>query len=118
MSNNSPNPSLDSEKSRSPWFKKLTQSELDRLELWRVFTLQQGEILPPQLAADYLRMTPEGLRKAASRGWIRYIRLGRDRFYGKKSLENYKFTKSKKFPENQRIVKHDDAEFKLPTNET
>jgi len=102
----------------SPWFRKLTQSQLDRLELWRVFSLHQGEILPPQLAADFLRMTPEGLRKAAARGWIQYIRIGKNRFYGKKSLETYKFTKSRKFPENQRIERHESAEFKLPPSDT
>ncbi len=102
----------------SPWFRKLTQSQLDRLELWRVFSLYQGEILPPQLAADYLRMTSEGLRKAAARGWIQFIRIGQNRFYGKKSLEVYKFTKSRKFPENQRIQQHENAEFKLGDSQT
>lgn len=118
MSNRPKNPVSASEKPPSVWFKKLTQSQLDRLELWRVFSLHQGEILPPQLAADYLRMTAEGLRKAAARGWLQYIRIGRNRFYGKKSLETYKFTKSKKFPENQRIVWHVNAEFKLPKDHT
>ncbi len=98
-----------------PWrARELTKKELNRLELWRVFSLKENGILPPQLAADYLRMTLEGLRKAAARGWIPYIRVGRIRYYGKKSLENYKFTKSKKFPENQRIHRHENPEFTLP----
>jgi len=82
----------------SKWFRKLSQTEINRLELWRVFALDQGEIFPPALAADFLRMTPEGVRSAANRGWIRYIKLGKDRFYGKKSLENYKYSKSRKLP--------------------
>lgn len=81
--------------------KKLSQSQLDRLELWRVFSIRQDGCLPPQLAADFLRMSSEGVRKAAVRGWISYIKIGRNRYYGKKDLENYKFTISRKFPENQ-----------------
>ena len=79
----------------------LTQRELIRLDNWRRFTDQQGGVYPARLAADALRMTTQGVWKAAQRGWIAFVRDGRSLYYGKKDVENYRWSISRKFKDSR-----------------
>jgi hypothetical protein len=90
--------------------RKSSAKQLERLELWRVFNLRQGGVLPASLACDYLRISQSGLSKASLRGWICFVRIGRLRYYGKKDLENYRYSVSRKFPENFPVASNRSAE--------
>jgi len=53
--------------------------------------------VPSWLAAEYLRMTPQGVFQAAQRGWIAFFQHGRNRLYSRKDLVKYRWTVSRKY---------------------
>ena len=55
--------------------------------------------LPSWLAAEYLKMSPQGLFQASERGWIGYFQHGRNRLYSYKDVIRYRW-QSKKFKDN------------------
>lgn len=81
--------------------KPLTEKQLIRIDNWRRFQWKQGGIYTPQIAADVLRMTRQGVWKAAQRGWIAFVRDGRQLYYGKKDVENYRWSISRKFKDSR-----------------
>jgi hypothetical protein len=95
--------------------RKSSAKQLERLELWRVFNLRQGGVLPAALACDFLRVSQSALTKAACRGWLSYVRIGRLRYYGKKDLENYRYSVSRKFPELDHQPSNKNAEVTFKT---
>lgn len=56
--------------------------------------------VPAWLAAQYLRLTPQGLTAAADRGWIAYFQHGRNRMYSLRDVERYRWH-SHKFRDNR-----------------
>jgi hypothetical protein len=55
--------------------------------------------VPGWLAAEYLKMTPQGLYQASERGWIAYFQHGRNRIYSWKDIVSYRH-QSRKFKDN------------------
>ena len=55
--------------------------------------------VPAWLAAEYLKMSPQGLYQAAERGWIAYFQHGRNRIYSWKDVVTYRHH-SRKFKDN------------------
>jgi len=63
------------------------------------FIEKHGSAVPSWLAADYLKMSPQGLFQAAERGWIGYFQHGRNRLYSYRDVIRYRW-QSKKFKDN------------------
>lgn len=64
-----------------------------------MFCEKHLKAVPGWLAADYLKMSPQGVYQAAERGWIAYFQHGRNRIYSWKDIVQYRHT-SKKFKDN------------------
>ena len=64
------------------------------------FCQVHGFAVPSSVAADYLRMSPQGLYQAAERGWIAYFQHGRNRWYSYRDVVRYRW-QSKKFKDNR-----------------
>jgi hypothetical protein len=69
------------------------------MQAFEMFCEKHLKAVPGWLAADYLRMTPQGVYQAAERGWIAYFQHGRNRIYSWKDIVQYRHT-SKKFKDN------------------
>ena len=65
------------------------------------FTERHQGAVPSWLAAEYLRMTPQGVFQAAERGWIAYFQHGRNRLYSRADLVKYRWTVSRKYRDNR-----------------
>lgn len=91
----------------------LTERQLIRLHNWRLFSEMHGGIYTARIAADALRMTTQGVWKAAQRGWIAFTRDGRQLFYSKKDVENYRWTISRKFKDSRPLPASAPKEFML-----
>ena len=61
--------------------------------------------VPGWLAAEYLKMSPQGLYQASERGWIAYFQHGRNRIYSWKDIVNYRHH-SRKFKDNTQGKPH------------
>lgn len=68
--------------------------------------------VPGWLAAEYLKMTPQGLYQAAERGWIAYFQHGRNRIYSWKDVVSYRY-QSRKFKDNTHGRPHQPGEGKF-----
>lgn len=68
--------------------------------------------VPGWLAADYLKMTPQGLYQAAERGWIAYFQHGRNRIYSWKDVVRYRHH-SRKFKDNTHGRPHEPGQAKF-----
>ena len=97
--------------------RKLSTKQLLELERWHNFLDRQGGCYPSRLAANRLRMTTEGVRKAAARGWILYVQVGNLRFYGKKDVENYRQMVSRKFKFNRPQTDGKPRQFRLDSDD-
>jgi len=51
-------------------------------------------------------MTVQGVHAAADRGWIKYFMVGRERFYSRRDVCNYRWTGSRKFKDNRPLPPH------------
>ena len=69
--------------------RKLTSKERNQLQAWNRFCLDENGAMPSTLAAMQLRISSAGLYQAAERGWIKFFKVGRDRWYGRKSVSLY-----------------------------
>ncbi len=76
---------------------KISDKHLRQLAAWDLFLDKELGCLPSTLAALTLRMTTSGVYNAAQRGYIVFFQVGRDRWYGKKSVLQYKYAVSRKF---------------------
>lgn len=70
-------------------------SALDRktgelLAAWDRFCEREKGFFPPKIAGLYLGLTPQGLYAAADRGWLRFFKVGSERFYSFTDLIAYK----------------------------
>jgi len=68
------------------------------LARWERFLESECGCYPASLAAIKLRMTPQGVYQASQRGWLVFFQVGRNRWYGRKSVIFYRDSVSKKFP--------------------
>lgn len=60
------------------------------LASWDRFCDREKGFFPPMIAGLYLGLTPQGLYAASDRGWLRYFKLGSERFYSFSDLLQYK----------------------------
>lgn len=72
----------------------LTSKELNTLKAWDNFIYEENGALPATIAALKLGMTTSGLYQAGQRGWIKFFKVGRDRWYGRKTIYRYLEKKS------------------------
>lgn len=70
--------------------RELSSKERNQLQAWDRFVLEENGALPATIAAMKLGITTQGLYQAAERGWIKFFKIGRDRWYGRKSVNRYK----------------------------
>jgi hypothetical protein len=80
---------------------EVTQKQQAQLARWNRFLESEAGCYPASLAAICLRMTSQGVYQAAQRGWIVFFQVGRNRWYGKKSVHFYRDSVSRKFPSNR-----------------
>ncbi len=69
--------------------RKLTSKELNQLTAWDNFVTDEIGAVPATIAAMKLKMSTSGLYQAGERGWIKFFKVGRDRWYGRKTLYRY-----------------------------
>jgi len=74
---------------------------LSHFSAFERFCETHGKAVPSMLAAEYLQITPQGLYNAADRGWIAYLKIGRDRWYSYNDIIRYRWHGSKKFLDTQ-----------------
>lgn len=77
--------------------KTVERKEADLVSAWNRFLQDEGGCYPPRLAAAYLRMTIQAVYSASEKGWIRYFKIGRERFYSARDVHDYRWTGSRKF---------------------
>jgi hypothetical protein len=77
----------------------LERKNADQLARWRQFEERECGFFPPGIAALYLGMTVQGLYASADRGWIRFIKVGSERFYSYSDLAHYRKASRKRFDE-------------------
>ena len=80
---------------------KSTDRELRMLAAWDKFLEAELGCYPSTLAAMKLRMTTSGVYNAAQRGYLIFFQIGRDRWYGRRSVIQYRHSVSRKFPSNR-----------------
>lgn len=68
---------------------KVTRKEALRVVAWERFMEQERGFFPPSIAAACLKMTPQGVRAASDRGWIRFFQIGTERFYSRRDVLKY-----------------------------
>jgi hypothetical protein len=69
---------------------KLTSKQRNQVQAWDRFCLEENGAIPATIAAWKLGMSSAGLYQAAERGWIKFFKVGRDRWYGAKSISRYR----------------------------
>jgi hypothetical protein len=79
----------------------VTQAQAHTLHAWELFLDQHGGCYPSSIAAIKLRMTPQGVYQASQRGWIAFFLIGRDRWYSRKDVVNYRWHASRRFADNR-----------------
>ena len=61
------------------------------------FSEDQGGVYPPSLAAHFLRMTSQGVWNASERGRLDFVTWKKTRYYGARSLRDYRQNHSRQF---------------------
>jgi|GEM_PF-6376995 len=69
-----------------------------------LFTRDQGGVIPPTLAAHYLKITIQGVYAAGSRGRIDFVKWKNTRYYGWRSLKDYMTWHSTKYKVRKKPV--------------
>jgi len=82
---------------------------------WDQFLSSEGGVYPPKLAAAFLKLTVQGVHAASDRGWIKYFRIGRERFYSAKDVRDYRWTGSRKFRDNRPAPRYRGTQDQTPT---
>jgi hypothetical protein len=67
------------------------------------FAMEQGGTYTAQMVAAFLKLTLQGVDYAARTGGIKFVNYGRNRFFGKKSVIDYRWSLSRKFKDNPRL---------------
>ena len=70
--------------------RELTSKERNQLQAWDRFCLEENGVMPSTIAAMKLGITSAGLYQASERGWIKFFKIGRDRWYGRKTVNRYR----------------------------
>jgi len=68
---------------------QLSSKQRDQLLAWDNFILEENGALPATIAALKLGVSTAALYQSANRGWLKFFRIGRDRWYGRKSILRY-----------------------------
>jgi hypothetical protein len=69
----------------------------DFVSAWHRFLLNEGGAYPPKVAGARLKITIQAVYAAADKGWLRYFRIGRERFYSARDVHNYRWSGARKF---------------------
>ncbi len=81
--------------------RKITDKQLRHLASWEKFLELQLGTYPSTIAAIKLGMTTTGVYNAAERGHLTFFQVGRDRWYGRKDVIQYRWTVSRQFKDNR-----------------
>ncbi|MEY4569100.1 MAG: hypothetical protein RLZZ398_539 [Verrucomicrobiota bacterium] len=81
--------------------RKITDKQLRQLASWEKFLEVQLGTYPSTVAAIKLGMTTTGVYNAAERGHLTFFQIGRDRWYGRKDVIQYRWSVSRKFRDNR-----------------
>lgn len=81
--------------------RKITDKQLRQLASWKKFLEVQLGTYPSTVAAIKLGMTTTGVYNAAERGHLTFFQIGRDRWYGRKDVIQYRWAVSRKFRDNR-----------------
>lgn len=76
---------------------------MDELIAYDRFAEEQGGIYTAQMVCAFLKLTLQGVDYAARTGGLKFICYGRNRFFGRKSVINYRWSLSRKFKDNPRM---------------
>lgn len=88
---------LQSEKVRKTHTRQVSQKQAMELDRWERFLELHAGVYPATIAAVKLRMSPQGVYQAAQRGWIAFFSVGRTRWYSRKDVVAYRFTRARAF---------------------
>jgi hypothetical protein len=77
--------------------------KMEELLAFDRFAAEQGGTYTSQMVCAFLKLTIQGVDYAARTGGLKYVCFGRNRFYGKKSVQNYRWSLSRKFKDNPRL---------------
>jgi len=61
---------------------------------------EEDGLYPPCYVQHRLRLKPSGLQSARNSGSLRWTKLKGTYYYGKKSVEHYRWNKSRQFKDN------------------
>jgi len=67
----------------------LSSKQRNMLQAWERFCEDETGAIPATMAAMKLGITTAAVYQAAERGWLKFFRVGRSRWYGRKSLYRY-----------------------------
>lgn len=81
--------------------RKVTDKQLRYLASWEKFLELQVGAYPSTIAAIKLGMTTTGVYNAAERGHLTFFQIGRNRWYGRKDVVQYRWSVSRKFLDNR-----------------
>ena len=81
--------------------RKISDAQLRHLAAWERFLEVQLGAYPSTIAAIKLGMTTAGVYNASQRGWLAFFQIGRDRWYGRKDVIQYRHCVSRKFADNR-----------------
>lgn len=76
---------------------------MDDLLAFDRFAEEQGGTYTAQMVCAFLKLTLQGVDYAARTGGLKFICYGRNRFFGRKSVFNYRWSLSRKFKDNPRM---------------
>jgi len=77
--------------------------KMDELMAFDRFAEEQGGTYTAQMACAFLKLTLQGVDYAARTGGLKFINFGRNRFFGRNSVMNYRWSLSRKFKDNPRL---------------
>lgn len=70
--------------------RELTSKERNLLQAWKRFVRDENGAVPSTIVAMLLGMSTSGVYQAGQRGWLKFFSVGRDRWYGAKSVAIYR----------------------------
>lgn len=77
--------------------------KMDELIAFDRFADEQNGTYTAQMVCAFLKLTLQGVDYAARTGGIKFVCYGRNRFFGKNSVQNYRWSLSRKFKDNPRM---------------
>lgn len=77
--------------------------KMDELLAYDRFAEEQAGTYTAQMVCAFLKLSLQGVDYAARTGGLKFICYGRNRFFGRKSVQNYRWSLSRKFKDNPRM---------------